>query len=592
MGAVPYDGGTTFRVWAPNAHQVFVAGDFNEWDARAHELFRDGDGSAGVWSVDVDGAASGHEYRFVLLTDAGELWRIDPYARRVTNSVGNGIIYDPHAFDWTGDDFRIPVWDDLVIYELHVGTFNSGNGGGTFASARERLPYLAELGVSAIELMPPFQFPGNRSWGYNPTHLFAVSSHYGGPDELKALIKDAHAHGMAVIIDVVINHMGPSDLDLWRFDGWSENDAGGIYFFQDVRRYTPWGETRPDYGRPEVRAYLRDSLLTWLEEFRADGLRFDATNFIRRIDGIGTTPLNQIREGAKLLAWLNKEIRSRQPWKPRIAEDLQSELRVVSPPSRGGLGFSSQWDADFVHTIRPALITMHDADRDVDAVAAAILGVTDERLTRRIVYTESHDEVANGQARLPEEINPGAADSYWSQKRATLGSAIVMTAPATPMIFQGQEMLEDSYWKDTEPLEWVRAEKMAGIVQLHRDLIALRRNRTGTTKGLRGRHTRLLRVDNEANFIAMHRWARGGPGDDVVVALNLGGEVMVDLRLGFPAPGRWALEVNTDAAAYSPVFEGTESFDTDANGEPMDDCEQSGLITIGPYTCLIYSRSS
>ncbi len=144
-----------------------------------------------------------------------------------------------------------------------MGTFSVGMHGkpGTLEGVRKRLPYLRDLGIGAIQLMPPFEFAGDRSWGYNPAFPFAVESSYGGPDELKELVKSAHEQGIAVILDVVYNHLGPSDLDLWQFDGWSEGDKGGIYFYQDERSSTPWGETRPDYGRAEVRDFLRDGAL-------------------------------------------------------------------------------------------------------------------------------------------------------------------------------------------------------------------------------------------------------------------------------------------------------------------------------------------
>ena len=180
----------------------------------------------------------------------------------------------------------MPDRDDLVIYELHVGTFSAKDDRrGTFDTARRRLGYLRELGVSAVQVMPPFEFAGDISWGYNPAHLFAIETSYGGPDAFKRFVRDAHAHGIAVIVDVVYNHVGPSDLDLWRFDGWSEGDGGGIYLYNDERAMTPWGATRPDYGRGEVRTFLRDSAMTWLEEFRCDGLRFDSTVNIRTVSG-------------------------------------------------------------------------------------------------------------------------------------------------------------------------------------------------------------------------------------------------------------------------------------------------------------------
>jgi 1,4-alpha-glucan branching enzyme len=148
MGAVPHAGGTTFRVWAPHATAVAVVGTFNGWDAAAHPLARDDRGHAETWSVEVVDAHPGDEYRFVLQTPAGERNRIDPRARRLTNSVGNGIVYDPAAFDWGDAEFHQPPWNDLVVYELHVGTFGEGLHGqpGTLDGVGRRLRYLQELG--------------------------------------------------------------------------------------------------------------------------------------------------------------------------------------------------------------------------------------------------------------------------------------------------------------------------------------------------------------------------------------------------------------------------------------------------------------
>ena len=278
MGAVPYEGGTTFRAWAPHAAAVFVTGPFDGWAGDATPLAPDGGRASGTWSGDVAGVGPGTEYRFTIRTPQGDLSRLDPYARQVTSSVGNAVVYDPGAFDWGEAEFRMPTWNDIVIYEMHIGTFAAKAGGrGDFDAAIHRLPDLAELGIGAIQVMPPFAFAGEVSWGYNPAHLFAIESTYGGPDAFKRFIRAAHEHGIAVIADVVYNHIGPSDLDLWRFDGWGVGEWGGIYFYNDARAVTPWGATRPDYGRGEVRAFLRDNALTWLEDFRCDGLRFDAT---------------------------------------------------------------------------------------------------------------------------------------------------------------------------------------------------------------------------------------------------------------------------------------------------------------------------
>ncbi len=254
MGAVLHAGGVAFRVWAPHAERVSVIGSFNGWDSSKHPLQSE---ENGYWYADVAEACVGDQYKFQLTTTYGEFKRIDPYAREVTSSVGNAIVHDPF-FDWGGDDFTLAPWNELVIYELHVGTFNDQddlNHPGTFPSVSARLGHLKKLGVNAIQIMPVGEFAGDRSWGYNPAHIFSVELAYGGPLAFKTFVKRAHQEGIAVILDVVYNHLGPSDLDLWQFDGWSENNRGGIYFYNDERAVTPWGETRPDYGRGEVRQY-------------------------------------------------------------------------------------------------------------------------------------------------------------------------------------------------------------------------------------------------------------------------------------------------------------------------------------------------
>jgi 1,4-alpha-glucan branching enzyme len=428
------------------------------------------------------------------------------------------------------------------------------------------------------------------SWGYNPAHLFAIESGYGGPDAFKRFIKAAHEHGIAVIVDVVYNHLGPSDLDLWQFDGWSVNGGGGIYFYNDERAITPWGSTRPDYGRGEVRTFLRDSALTWLEEFQCDGLRFDATLFIRTVDGLPGDPSSELPDGWSFLTWINDEIRARQPWKLTIAEDIQDDTRLVTPTSKGGAGFGAQWDVRFIRGIRPSLETGDDRERSIADVVAAITGEGRGDPMTRVIYTESHDDVANDRVRLPEAIKPGDAGSWWSEKRATLGSALVLTSPGIPMLFQGQELLEDRWFDDTVALDWTKASSNVGIVRLHRDLIALRRGGGGISRGLRGDHVAVLRADDDAKLVAFHRWREGGPGDDVVVVANLADRLVDDLRLGMPRAGRWRVRLNSDSPDYAADFGGHEAFDTETDDDPRDGCDQSALVSVGPYGVVVLSQ--
>ncbi|CAN0262937.1 unnamed protein product, partial [Phaeothamnion confervicola] len=457
----------------------------------------------------------------------------------VTSSVGNAIVPD-NDFDWGAEaenEFTLPPFNELVIYELHIGTFNDDeeDGSGDFAMAAKKLTHLKKLGVNCIEIMPVAEFPGNRSWGYNPSHIFAVEGSYGGPKGLKKFVKKAHSLGIGVVLDVVYNHFGPGDLDLWQFDGWSENEKGGIYFFQDERSNTPWGDTRPDYGREEVCNFLRDNAIMWLQDFHIDGLRYDSTVYMRKQDGASI----DIPEAWALFQRLNGEIRAKFPTKLLIAEDLQDEDALTVNVDKGGAGFHSQWCAQFVHPIRKAVTESNDEHRSMADVAVAISQKFNSDVFQRVVYTESHDEVANGHQRVTSEILQDDPTSYFPRKRSTLGGAIVLTSPGIPMLFQGQEFLESGFFQDTVPVDWDLNEEFAGIVRLYRDLIALRTNAKGQTRGLTGQNVNVYRIDEEKNVIAFQRSMEGGPGDDTIVIANFSNAELSDFRVGFSLPGEW-----------------------------------------------------
>ena len=593
MGAIPTLGGVTFRVWAPHAEKVYVTGTFNDWSTTATPLAGE---ENGYWSTDVSEARVGDEYRYLLHTPADwnlpPLSRIDPYARKVTSSIGNGVIYDPKAFDWGDDTFHMATGNELVIYEMHVGTFHVKEKGqpGTLDSAIEKLPYLQKLGINAVEVMPIAEFSGDFSWGYNPTHPFAVESIYGGPDALKRFVKAAHEHGLAVIVDVVYNHLGPSDLNLWQFDGWSENEKGGIYFYNDRRSQTPWGETRPDYGRGEVRQYLRDNALMWFEEYHADGLRWDAITYIKNIEGNEGNPANDIPEGWSLMQWINEEIKKRFPYTISIAEDLKNNVWVNKDAGAGGAGFSAQWDSEFVHPVRRAVIARDDNLRDLGAVGKAIEHRYELDAFERVIYTESHDEVANGRSRVPEEIWPGNVDSWFSKKRSTLAAALVLTSPGMPMLFQGQELLEDRWFQDKDPIDWSRAEDERGILGMYRDLISLRRNLSGVTRGLCGQNVHIYHFNDEAKLLAFHRWDKQGPTDSVVVVVNMMNQDRDGYRIGFPRAGLWKTRFNSDSYNYGPNFYNHPTPDVETHEEGTDGLLCSGEISIGPYTAVMFSQ--
>ncbi len=590
MGALPLpDGsGVAFRVWAPNAEWVSVVGTFNNWDKEANRLVRE---QAGTWFGVVSTAKLGDEFRYVLRHESHEFSRNDPRARKVTNSAGNGVVWKPDAASLP-EPIEPPLLDAAVVYEMHIGTFNAtkDRGPGTFASAIEKLPYLKDLGVNVVELMPVTEFAGDFSWGYNPAHPFAVESAYGGPEGLQAFVKAAHEHGIAVLLDVVYNHFGPGDASMWQFDGWSENGMGGIYFYNDGRAATPWGDSRPDYGRGEVRTYLRDNAIMWLEDFGVDGLRWDATVYIRSFSGRLDGPGDDLKEGWGLIQYINDEVHKHSPRAIVVAEDLRNSEWLVKDIGAGGAGFNAQWDAAFVHPVRAVMAQVADEHRNLDAIIAALTTRYDGDAFRRVVYSESHDEVANGKQRLPSEIDPSDPEGYAARKRSTLGAALAFTAPGIPMIFQGQEFLEAGWFRDQVPMDWGKLERFGGIHAFYRDLIALRRNLAGHTAGLMGQHIETHHVDHGGKVLGFRRWREGGPGDDVLVVMNLSHEAKDHYAVGVPAGGLWKVRLNSDGRSYADDFGDHAAPDVEATPEPMDGQSHRIVTGLGAYSVLVLSQ--
>ncbi|MFM6320719.1 MAG: alpha-amylase family glycosyl hydrolase [Microcystis panniformis] len=599
MGSIPYfdasetQVGTTFRVWGQFASSIYVAGDFNGWSRTANPLVSEGNG---YWSADIPNALKGQKYRYVIASPfvSGVQWRTDPYCKRVLDNTGGDGIITGDSFDWGTNRFAMPAWNELVIYELHVASFNRNSPHpGTFDSIIEKLGILKDLGINAIELLPIFGFPGPFSLGYNPALPFDIESNYGEPDDFKAFVKKAHEYGIAIILDVVYNHFGPSDLDtsLWRFDGWSENGKGGIYFYNDRRSYTPFGD-RPDFGRGEVRQFIRDNALMWLEEYQLDGLRFDSTVNIRNIYGNNNDPGNDLPEGWSLMQWINNEIDRRMPWKLTIAEDLQNNEWINRSTGAGGAGFDSQWGSFFYYSIFNAIVAPTDDARNMNSIRDAIYQRFETDAWKRVIYSENHDEVAslNKKLRLPEAIWLGHADSWFARKRSTLAAAIIMTAPGIPMIFMGQEFLEWGSWSDSGSLDWSKKDRFSGIWNLYQALIRLRRNWFNNTRGLRGQPVNVFHVNNTNKVMAYHRWDQGGAGDDVVVVLNLADRSYDSYSIGFPRGGTWYVRFNSDWNGFSPDFGSKPGYDTTANPGGQDGMPFAGNIGIGPYTALILSQ--
>jgi 1,4-alpha-glucan branching enzyme len=587
LGAIPHEGGVTFRVWAPAADQVFLSGDFNQFSDSATPMEME---AGGVWSVDVPGAMPGQAYQYLVHHAGMVLTRQDPRARAVKSPTGPSLIVDPQ-FAWTmpADWAPAPV-EQQVVYELHLGTFNppAGTVAGTFATAMDKLDYLADLGVNVIELMPPIQFPSTTSWGYNPTFPFAVQNTYGTPDDFRRFVDAAHMHGIAVLVDVVHNHYSGTKDPMDCFDGACDPTNGdrGIYFYSDAARAkTPWGP-RPNFGRQEVIDFIRDNTILWSSEYRCDGLRWDSVSNIRGINNGATANV----DGQKMLVTIMNAVHMQFPHTLQVAEDLATIDYVTQKTYKTGLGFDTQWDAAFFHPIDDTVCAATDAARSMPSIQGALSHKYNGHAFERVVYSEDHDEVANGRSRIPEMISPGNAGSLLARHLSTVGAAVVMTSPGIPMIFMGQEFLENGHFSDTNPLDWTKTTTYAGILREYKDLIALRKNVAGTTAGLLGENINVFHINDGAKVIAYHRWQMGGAGDDTIVVANFSAKPFTAYQIGLPKPGVWKVRFSSDDKTYSDDYAGTPTPDVTATPGTRDGFTQSGLVQLGAYEVMILSQ--
>ncbi|HEV3114524.1 MAG TPA: malto-oligosyltrehalose trehalohydrolase [Candidatus Binataceae bacterium] len=438
------------RVWAPNAQRVAV-----QLDGRRLAMEKEGGEARGWWRLRSAEATAGADYAFIIDDDERPL--PDPRSPWQPQGVHSpSRIVDHDAFTWTDGDFAAPALSDAIIYELHIGTFTAQ---GTFESAIARLDHLVELGVTHVELMPVPQFPGARGWGYDGVDLFAPHQAYGGPLGLKRLVDACHGKGLAVLLDVVYNHFGPSGNYLPRF---------GPYLTD--RYATPWGSAVNFDGRgsDEVRRFVCDNAIGWMRDYHIDGLRLDAVHAI--MDASPTPLLEQLSaETAEL---------SRRTGRRRvlIAEDDHNDPRITTPTARGGYGIDAQWDEDFHHALHTVL-TGESSGYYADFGA---LGQFAKSLRHAFVYDgeysvyrdrhqgrsaaglaghnfvgclQNHDQTGNRARgeRSSHLMSPGGL---------RIGAAMLLTAPFVPMLFQGEEWGASTpfqYFTDHQEPELARA---------------------------------------------------------------------------------------------------------------------------------------
>jgi len=623
MGATLVPGGATFRIWAPRATAVYIAGDFNGFKQTPGALLSPiGNGH---WAGFVPGIQDGDQYLFYVNGTGTTGYKRDPEARVITFQpafpFANCVVRNPGRFPWHNAGFSPPAFNDFIIYQLHVGTYSivPGSPDGSFLDVLARVPYLAALGVNAIEPLPVQEFPTSFSLGYNGTDLYSPENLYGEADEtklqqyfeqanailksagqppyagidvlrgsdnqLKALVDLCHVYGMAVIFDVVYNHAGGGfdENSMWFLDRMPYGNPNDSLYFTD--KGWAGGEVFA-YWNDGVKQFLIDNAKSFYQEYRIDGLRFDEVSVMDQFGGWLTCQ------------YMTDTLRAEKPGAIQIAEYWPVNGYVVKRRQDGGAGFDATWNDGVRDTVRGALGAASagaSAPVAMDAIAKAIQSTALENRWRAVQAVENHDIVYTGRApRVAKLADESNSRSWYARSRSRVATGLVLTSPGIPLLFMGQEFLEDKQWSDTpnpaNEIWWAGLEggdkNMGDFLRFTRDLIAVRRNHPA----LRGEGCAIIHVHNQNRVLAFQRWAEGVGGDVVIVA-SLNESTWYNYDIGFPGSGRWVEVFNSDVYDnwVNPTVAGNGG-GVNADGPALHGLSSSAALTIPANGLLVFAR--
>jgi maltooligosyltrehalose trehalohydrolase len=600
------DGGVEFRVWAPKLRSLAVRIGEPE---RMIPLTRQQDG---IFSVVVPDAVAGTEYQFLLNDDR---LRPDPVSRWQPYGVhGASRVVDPGSFAWSDAHWAGLPLKDFITYELHIGTFTPE---GTFEAAIAKLPYLRDVGITAVELMPVVEFPGNRNWGYDGASLYSPHSAYGGPAGLKMLVDACHREGLAVVLDVVYNHLGP--------EGCYLPDYAPCF---TSSYQTPWGKAI-NFDGPDsdgVRRYFIDNALYWLTEYHVDALRLDAIHAI--FDFGAHHILDELGEAFHRQA----QRLGRQAWV--IAESDLDDVRVINSRSAGGFGVDAQWHDDFHHALYALLTNDHDGylmDFGSLGDLAKSIGegfVYDGQYSRYrqrrhgsssagqpgeqfVPCIQNHDQVAN--TSKGERLS-----TLVSLEKQKLAAAVLLCSPFSPLVFMGQEYGETApflfftsfedqglveavragrrqefaaYYAETEfpdpqakatfqrcKLDWSQptASPHAEIRRLYKDLLALRQQHPSLSNCRKD--LTVVATDEQAKWLVMTRSDPAGEAAMLVCNFSDKAPLVPVGSMG----RRWELALCTSDPAYGGNSE------TAQPPSILTPKAVAGEIPLGGFTAALY----
>ena len=594
FGSFEKNGSVTFRVWAPGASAVSVAGDFNGWDNEANPMKQCGNG---IWEAKIKGAKKFDSYKYAITgPDGMTVLKSDPYARHFETAPANaskiyGSEYVWNDGEWLEAQKSKNIYESPVnIYEVHAGSWKRFSDGNTYdyvTLANELSKYLKKMNYTHVELMPVTEYPYEGSWGYQVSGYFAPTSRYGSPDDFKKFVDIMHRSGIGVILDWVPAHFPRDGFGLYRFDGTP------CYEYADPRKgeHKEWGTVVFDYGKPQVRNFLISSAVYWVKEYHADGLRVDAVASMLYLDygrqnGEWLPNSYGGKENLEAVAFLkdmNTAVFAANPSVMMIAEESTAWPLVTKPPQDGGLGFNFKWNMGWMNDmLRYMSLDPYFRKDNHDCLTFSFFYAFSENFIMPI----SHDEVVHGKCSMIEKI-PGEYEMKFASLRAFY--AYMTAHPGKKLLFMGQEFAQFTEWNYQKELDWMLLDydmhkrMQQYVAELNK--FYLKNSEFWEIDYSWDGFNWISNDDNTQSIIAFRRIDKSG--NEIITVCNFVPVARENYRIGVPKKGSYRRIFCSDSVNYGGTTEET-AVSVKSEKVPMHGYDNSISISIPAMSVSFY----